>query len=166
MKTILIPTDFSKNSILLLKSAVLHYSEEKIKIVLVAGYKMSLNNYSAISYSKPKLIRTLATKEFDKNLTNLLEEFKGQITNCKIELYTGTTSLVFKDFLKSQDITCALTPSVCLNQFNNKRCYDMSKLIKKHVTDSVDVSYTNDVLGTEKSNKLSLSNLIQQFSLK
>ncbi|MDW5288481.1 hypothetical protein [Formosa sp. PL04] len=129
MKTVLIPTDFSENSLQLIKNAVLHYPNETIKLVLASGYRMSINAFNQSSNSRPKLIKSLANKQFYKTLSGLILDHKNKISNVKIELYTGNTNDAFKDFLITNNIDESLIPNNNLSQFPNKKCFDLTGLI-------------------------------------
>ena len=162
MKTILIPTDFSEQSLQLIKNAVLHYPNESISLVLAAGYTMSLNTYSFSNSSLQKLIKTLTNKSFDKTLSNLIQEHKNIISKVKIDLYTGHTNKAFIDFVTSNNIDESIIPNTNLNQFPNKKSYDLTQLIENFAPKVAHVAYPSAALKEETG--FWFFNLKKQFS--
>ena len=164
MKTILIPTDFSEQSLQLIKNAVLHYPNESIKLVLAAGYTISLNTSIFSRFSKEKLIKSLTSKNFTKTLSNLIQEHKNTISNVKIELYTGDTNTDFIDFLTANNIDESIIPNSNLRQFSNKKNFDLTPLIDNFSPKVARVTYQ----GTEQKEETGFwfFNLKEQFSFK
>ncbi|CDF79220.1 conserved hypothetical protein [Formosa agariphila KMM 3901] len=141
MKTVIIPTDFSESSLKLIKNAVLHYPNEEIKIVLAAGYKTLLKSYTPSNYKNSTLIQSLADSSYLTTLNSLIQEHKNKIIDVAIRLYSGDTDAAFKNFLILNDIDEALIPNSTMQQFPNKKCFDITTLISMFSPKTSRVNY-------------------------
>src|SRR5690606_7166934 len=132
-KKILIPTDFSTESLQLVEFAILNYSDVPLDIVLVHGYRMPEVYWEVLNFSAIREVRQLSTQAFHDAKLELLREHKKEIQSISIELFTGNNSLAFKNFLAQLDISEALIPSENFLQFPNYRSFDPTYFIRKNM---------------------------------
>lgn len=140
MEKILIPTDFTEESLQLIEFALLNFTSEKLDIVLVHGYRIP--EIDIRHYSPNKVISKLCTGNFSRTLRNLTNEHQDRINNIKIQLYTGSNSLVFNEFLKENEISASVLPNSEFSFPRGSRSFDLTRLILKNVKRAVTVPLT------------------------
>jgi len=133
MKKILIPTDFSTESLQLVEFAILNYNEVPLDIVLVHGYRMPEVYWEVLNFSAIREVRHLSTQAFHDAKLELLREHKKEIQSISIELFTGNNSLAFKNFLAQLHVSEALIPSENFLHFPNYRSFDPTYFIRKNM---------------------------------
>ena len=138
MKTILIPTDFSVQSLDLIKNAILNFPNQKVNIVLALGKKSMVSDFEPMIFlglrNSETIERTFVSK---KNKLHL--EHKNQISRIQIEVFTGTNKYAFDNFLVANNITDALLPMAPFRNFNAKNYFCLSHLIQANMDKVVKV---------------------------
>ena len=140
MEKILIPTDFTEESLQLIEFALLNFTSDKIDIVLVHGYRIP--DIDIRHYSPNKVLSRLCSGNFSRTLRNLANEHQDRINNIRIQLYTGCNSLVFNEFLRENEISASVLPNSEFSFDRRSRSFDLTRLILKNVKRSVTVPLT------------------------
>jgi hypothetical protein len=110
-KTILIPTDFSIESLIMIKKAVQLNPAEEVQIVLMYCSLLPGNSITDLLFYTPdKIITKQMGKEFQEALSILLNKYTSEIVQVYIEVFHGTTHSAFDNFIKGNRITEALIP--------------------------------------------------------
>ena len=110
MRKILIPTDFSVNSLTLLKRA-LDDCEQKTNIVLVYGASLSSSITELLFYSKDDHLEELKSEAFNEAMIALENKYRDIINSITIDIFFGGTRNAFNNFVEGQRITHAYLPS-------------------------------------------------------
>lgn len=140
MKKILIPTDFSTESLQLVEFAILNYSDVPLEIILVHGYRMPEVYWEVLNFSVIREIRQLSSQAFHDAKLELLREHKNEIHSINIELFTGNNSHAFKNFIAQLNVSEALIPSDNFLQFPNYRSFDPTYFIRKNMENIREIS--------------------------
>ena len=145
MKKILIPTDFSPESLQLVEFALLNYKETPLDVVLVHGYRLPEIYWEVLNFSARREIQRLSNPEFHKTRQALLLEHKAEIHSIRMELFTGNNSISFHNFVTQLDISDALVPSENFLYYPDRRSFDPTQLIRKSVKEVHEISLNGKV---------------------
>ena len=111
-KTILIPTDFTIESLKMVKS-LLSNSDKEIKydLIFLHGIYLSDSIIDSYFFSKRKLLQTLTNNPFEEACEILKNKFASQIHSLKKDIFTGITRGAFENYLEANNVTEAYIPS-------------------------------------------------------
>lgn len=159
MKKILIPTDFSVQSLQLVDYALLNFPNTKLDIVLMAGYKLPDSRWAITHFSESEVISKQSSQNFRDENCRLLVEHRNVIESLSFELFTGVNSLAFQNVLDKLDIDCAVIPKEGAFNFSSNKWFDVTKYIEKNISNiiKVPVELKNKVV-QKKYSLLSLFN--------
>lgn len=110
MRKILIPTDLSVNSLILLERA-LDDCQQLTNIVLVYGASLSSSITELLFYSKEDYLEELKSETFNKAITIIENKHEDVINSLTIDIFFGGTKNAFNNFIEGQKITHAYLPS-------------------------------------------------------
>ena len=137
MNRILIPTDFTEESLQLIEFAMLNFTSDKLDIVLIHGYRPPDLNMRY--YSPNRILSKLCSTKFAKGVRNISNDHRDRINRIQIQVYTGVNSIAFSDFLQSHRINAAVLPNVPFVFPRGGRSFDLTKLISRHLSNIVEV---------------------------
>lgn len=130
-KTILIPTDFTVQSLNVLKSILSSNSPEmKLDIILLHGYSLSDSIMDLLFFSKYQQINALTTTEFKESYEVIKNKFNSQINSLTIDLFSGYNASSFNNYIKINKVD-ELFISDSEPIFTNKNSFNLSRFIKK-----------------------------------
>jgi len=142
MKKILIPTDFTVDSLVLLKNALNTCKGQKLDVVLAYGAHLDSAICDLLFYSKKNHIQKLTNKEFNEGKAILTNRYKDQINSLSIELFIGTTQSAFMSFVEGLNISqIYATHNNQDLQINQKTGFCLYKYFKKSDLDFVKLDY-------------------------
>jgi len=141
MSKIIIPTDFTVESLQLVEYAILNFPNTKLDIVLIAGFWLPDSKWGLIHFSEREQIAKQISQEFNEEKRRLLLENKGTIENISIKLFSGFNSFAFQNFLEQIDAENAIIPKNSKLQYQSKKWFDTTKFIKRGVKNVIEVSY-------------------------
>jgi hypothetical protein len=104
MRTILIPTDFSIESLNTVKGALKHHEGENINLILVYGVYLSDSITDLLFFSKPKYLSTLQSEKFTQACEILKNKYDSQIHSLTVDLFTGYNQQAFENFLAGHSV--------------------------------------------------------------
>jgi len=139
MKTIIIPTDLSIDSLDLVKNAVLNYPDEIINIVLSYGREIRLTDFEPMNFLSTRNFNSNINENFINLKQKLFHEHKNQIGKISIEAFSGMNSFAFANFLEAHQISEALIPATAQNKFPSKGYFDIRDLIKANMKKVIEV---------------------------
>ncbi|EDM44599.1 hypothetical protein SCB49_13545 [unidentified eubacterium SCB49] len=139
MRKILIPTDFTVESLQLAEYAVLNYPDTKLDITFVAGHKMPSSRWEVTHFNKREQIQKYLTPEFKEAKRSIILQHANTIENLTIELFTGTNSFAFQNFLEQMNAQDAIVPDVETLNCSNKKWFNTTKFIKKNIENVIEV---------------------------
>jgi hypothetical protein len=128
--TILIPTDFTIESISLLKVALQEYPNEALKIVFVHGIHLPDSIQELLFFSRSKTLAQLENPDFTEACAVLQNKFSSQIAAIETELFTGKSQSAFRSFLAANKIDVIVSPNHLLKR-TSRASMDLLPFIQK-----------------------------------
>lgn len=110
MKTILIPIDFSIESLLTLRIALTHHVEDRINVILMYSESLSDSITDLLFYAPQKKIKSLLKPEFEEALSIIKNRHETTINSLRIELFHGFNSNALKSFVAAKKVDIIYLP--------------------------------------------------------
>ncbi|MFD2098995.1 hypothetical protein [Flagellimonas iocasae] len=110
IKKVLVPTDFSVNSLELVRKALEGSSTESLEVVLLHGTYLSNSITDLLFFSKSKLIQKLQTKEFVEACTVLRNKYPSKIHALYVDVITSNSNAYFKNYVDASQIEEIIVP--------------------------------------------------------
>ena len=149
-KKILIPTDFSVQSLNILKSILSNNSSKtRLDIILIHGFRLSDSIMDLLFYSKHQQISALTTSEFKEACGVIKNKYDSQINSLTIELFSGFNVSAFNNYLEANKIDEIFISDKEMT-FTNKSSFDLSHYIKKCRINSSTINISNNSIFPEK----------------
>lgn len=158
MKKILIPTDFSVDSLQLVEYAILNNPNTKLHIVFVAGHRLPETRWGLTHFRKREEVSRQCTDDFITAKRSLVLEHKKNIEIISFELFTGKNSFAFQNFLEQLDANDTIIPKEKSLHCRNRRWFDTTRFLKKNVNNVTEVPVERSVEIPQQ--KFSLINLL------
>lgn len=160
MRKILIPTDFTVESLQLVEYAILNFPETKLDIIMVAGYKIPDTRWGIMHFNPKEQVRKLCNEKFVESKRRLLQEHKKNIEFLSFELFTGVNSFAFINFLEQIEAEDAIVPKDKSLFCDEYRWFDASRFIKSNVKNVVEIPVEiNEEVSQRKFSFINLFNL-------
>lgn len=155
MKTILIPTDFTADSLSILKNALNNEKDEKVNIILGYGKRLSWSISDLLFYSTKNILKELEDSEFSEAKEIIMNKYRSKINSLKIELFHGFNQNAFNSFIEGNLINHSVIPeSDDTMDFNYKQGFDIVPFIKKSNLLTETVSYTKEYATSTQGSSL------------
>jgi hypothetical protein len=160
MKNILIPTDFTIESLQLIEYALLNFPNTKLNIVLIAGLRLPDTRWAIFHFSQSEQIKKQLSDEFNEAKRLIIHEHKEAIGNITFQLFSGVNSFAFQNFLEQLNADDAVIPQGNSLYCPKRKWFDTTRLIKKNVKNVIEVpvELTKEV-SQKKYSIISLFNL-------
>lgn len=100
MRTILIPTDFTVNSLLPVKKILQVNGSDEVRILLFHCVHAPDSITDLLLFSKPREIRRLSGTEFADACEIIRHRFAPALNNLVIDLFMGNTHSAFENFVE------------------------------------------------------------------
>lgn len=147
MKTILIATDYSLESLNILKKVLKEKNDAEdntqYNILLVSGYDMGDSIRDLLFNTKSTVFSKIRSKEFCDAYSIIKNKYPHLVKNIVCDIFTGSFQRAFNNYVKAQNIEEAYYTS-SLKEKNQKGKFDLSPYIKK----SKDIKVKEIALGT------------------
>lgn len=134
MRKILIPTDFSVNSLKLAEHVFQLYPDEIINFLFVYPYRLPLSDSELYWFSPSKIMAEHKSDEFSKSKDEFVNKFFQNIYSIEMDLFTGINSHAFNNFIDHHKVQTAVVPQNGYLNFSDNSSFDPLGLIKKNVT--------------------------------
>lgn len=131
MQRVLIPTDFSVESLQLIEYAVLNYPRTELEIILVCGYKLPDSMWGLRNFSSGSMVGSLSTEAFKKAVGRINKQYCDQVKVVRIELFIGSNAFSFQNFIEQFEVQDGIVRQVDDLAFENAKCFDPSELMRK-----------------------------------
>ncbi|MCB0704215.1 MAG: hypothetical protein KDC34_02855 [Saprospiraceae bacterium] len=139
MKKVLIPTDFSVDSLQLVEYAVLNNPKSKLHIIFVAGFRLPDTRWGLTHFSQSEEVHKQCTDDFITAKRSLMLEHKKSIETISFELFTGENSFAFQNFLKQLNAADTIIPKEKSLYSRNKKWFDTTEFLRKNVRNVTEV---------------------------
>ena len=134
IKTILIATDYSLESLNILKRVLKEKNTEKnntqYKILLVSGYDMGDSIRDLLFITKSTVFNKIRSKEFCDAYGIIVNKYPHLVDKIVCDVFSGSFQRAFNNYVNAQDITEAYY-STSLKNKNTKGRFDLAPYIKK-----------------------------------
>jgi len=154
-KTILIPTDFTVESLMLVKQALAQNQNYNLSIILLYSCFLTDSISDLLSYSPEKIIRENISKNFNEALSIISNKFSEQISDIYIEVFHGFSVSYLENFIKKHKIDHTYIPkSYKLKETDNS--YDIVPFILKSKIEYTELQWGEDTYRFQKDNLTNL----------
>lgn len=161
-KTVLIPTDFTVQSLNILKSVLsTNESNVTLDIILLHGLTLSDSIRDLLFSTKYQQIESLTTPEFEEACEVIKNKFDSQISSLRIDLFTGYNVSAFNNYLEGNRVV-EIYVSDNKPVFTNKKSFDLSRFIEKS---SANVITVDAMPNTTYSEKGKVAEVFNQISM-
>jgi|GEM_PF-232070 hypothetical protein len=109
-RTILIPTDFSIESLIPVKQAALLSSYDEIEIVLMFCDLLPVSISDLLFYAPSKAIRQHSNREFEEACSIIMNKYASRISSMRTEVFHGTSDAAFDNFISGNRIDEVIYP--------------------------------------------------------
>ena len=131
-KTILIPTDFTIESLNLLKHLLSRKEGNcKYDIILSHGIYLTDSIPGLLFFSKDKLIASLTNPLFEEACAILRNKYASQISSIRKDVFTGFNQAAFNNYIAANKIDEAYIPVNYVLSRVNKKSVDLLPFIRK-----------------------------------
>ncbi|TXF89137.1 hypothetical protein FUA23_11540 [Neolewinella aurantiaca] len=137
MKRILIPTDYTPESLQLIEYAFLNFPDTRLDIVLLAGCKMFESKWRIMHFTPQDFIYQQMNDEFIQEKRHMILEHKGQLGQIQFELFTGSNSFAFQNFLLTLDADTAVLPDDGVLMNPDRKWFDTTSYLRKSVANII-----------------------------
>jgi hypothetical protein len=140
-KTVLIPTDFSIESLNLVKYAAQAAVSEPVNVLLVHGVRQSDSIMDLLFFSRNKTILKLQNADFDEACKVLRNKYDSRINSFRIEIFSGFTQSAFQKFLEAHRVNEILIPKSYILKLTSDRSFDLLPFIKTSPCEVTEVAW-------------------------
>jgi len=140
-KTVLIPTDFSIESLNLVKYAAQQAVNESVNVLLVHGLRLSDSIMDLLFFSRNKTILKLQNADFDEACKVLRNKYDSQINSFRIEIFSGFTQSAFQKFLEAHRVNEILIPKSYTFKRTADKSFDLLPFIKSSQYEATEVAW-------------------------
>ncbi len=160
-KTILIPTDFTVESLNLAKIALQNNQDkgEPLRVILVYGQWVSTSINDLLFYSKAKVLEKLESEEFKSSCQMLLGKYENTIEQMSIDIFSGTNQNAFENYLMGNKVTEAYISPNYKFKLKNSSSFDLIPYLNKSKLPLIEVNWDTSTILDQESSKDELSAL-------
>lgn len=130
-KTILIPTDFTVESLHTLRLALAQNEQVQLRVVLMHAYRLNDSITDLLFYSPGKIINRAITPEFEEGISVLKNRFFNTLRFLSIQLFHGNSANAFAKYADAYGIDEIYLPQ-SYHLKKGKRGFDAIPLIDKN----------------------------------
>lgn len=130
-KSIALLTDFSVDSLTMLRHALKQEENTKLNIILIHGYRSSDSIMDLLFYSKETQIQSLTNESFTNALQIIKNGYSSRIASIKIELLSGVTSAAIRNSLEAWSISEVYIPRKNFLKLTSERSFNLVPLLKR-----------------------------------
>ena len=108
--SILIPIDFSVESLNTLKIALDKHKNESVHVIMIYAQNLSSSITELLFQSSRKIIQSLRNKDFDDALNILKNSYESSLQSLQIELFHGSNVQALNNFVAAKKIDIIYIP--------------------------------------------------------
>lgn len=109
-RTILIPIDFTIESLISVKQAATLHNYSDIEIVLMFCDLLPTSIADLLFYKPAKVIEQYSNKEFEEACSIIMNKHASKISHMRIEIFHGTSDAAFDNFISGNKIDEVIFP--------------------------------------------------------
>jgi hypothetical protein len=135
------PTDFTVESLNLVKQAIEDHPNEKIDFLLVHGIHATDSITDLLFFSKGKIISSLTNPVFEEVCSMMRKHFAPAVNSFRIELFMGFTQTAFTNFMISMQVNKIYLPESYNLKLKNKMSADLMPYIQRSKIKKIGVDW-------------------------
>jgi hypothetical protein len=155
-KTILVPTDFSIDSLSMVKNALERNSGNPLKIIFAVGIHLPDGIVETLFFSRHKVVDEMITKEFSEACEIIRNRYSSGIREMRVEPFSGFTQAAFRNFTDANGVDEMYYPTSPLHMPGN--AFDLVPFIRKARLPQFEVS------GRLESSSITKNSIAQLFT--
>lgn len=105
MRTILVPTDFTVESLMAVKKILHENTGEPVKIILFHCVVLTDSITDLLTFSKSRLLKSLTRQTFDEACEIIRNKFSQSLHGLYVDVFTGGTVPAFHRFVEANQAT-------------------------------------------------------------
>lgn len=149
-KTIVIPTDFTVQSLSVLKSVLSNNaSNTTFDIILLHGLSLNDSIRDLLFSSKLQQIENLSNAEFEEACEVIKNKYDSQISSLRIDLFSGYNLSAFNNYLEGNRVVEIYVSDKKL-ELTNKKSFDLSRFIAKSMANVITIDTVPSLSTPEK----------------
>lgn len=149
-KTILIPTDFTIESLNVVKGALRQLEGEEVNLILVYSAYLSDCITDLLFFSKKKYLDDLQSNKFKEACEILQNKYASQIYAFNFDLFTGGTQSTFQNFLLGNKVDTLFIPKTYKLKLGDKWGFDLLPYCRKSALPCMEISWKETCKVAEK----------------
>ncbi len=146
-QTIMILTDFSIDSLYLVKKALDDYEDQSVNILMVHGVDVSSYPSDLLFFSKSVLYSKLVSEEFKEACSVLRNRYSSRINSFRFDFFTGFTNAAFGNFLEGNKVDKIYVAGNFQSRHLSEMSADITGFVRKCKTEKVEVNYVTSEEG-------------------
>lgn len=131
MKNVLIPTDFTADSLHLVNKTAATLGDEKFNVVLFHCFNLPDDIVNLMFISREKIYKGLVSDEFRNQCKKLKNLHFDAINSIHVKYLYGSTVRLFKNFAEANNIDAIVLPDDLQLQLPHKYSYNPVSILKK-----------------------------------
>lgn len=150
-KTVVIPTDFSVESLNVLKT-LLNEGDHlyQYDIILLHGLRLSDSITDLMFMSRTKLINELSNPAFEEACTVIRNKFGSLINSIRKDIFTGMTQSAFDNYLEANQVHDIYVSAHNTYQLTSRRSFDILPFVYQSPAMIHQVTYQTENVLPEK----------------
>lgn len=150
-KTILFPTDFTIESLTVLRTVLSESKpDETFDIILLHGVHLTDSITDLLFFSKQKVINQIVSKEFNEACAVIKNKYASKINSMRKDIFTGFTQSAFNSYVEANQIESVYLPSNFEWSLNKKKSFDLVPFINKSKLPIYQIGWQNNQSMPEK----------------
>jgi hypothetical protein len=150
-KNLMIPTDFTIESLNMVKYALEKNKAPKVKVLFVYGVYLPDSITELLFFSEGSLLSSLITPDFREACVIIRNKYQYKVVSIETELFTGKTNAAFDDFIKSRKVDEAYIPKRYKLKYIHPRSFNCVPYFHKSTVPFVEVDWVEKLNIPEKS---------------
>ncbi len=130
-RKILVPTDFSVRSLMLVPETIEKAKNERIEILLLHAIVQSSSITDLLFFSEAQFLKTAQSDEFTDACRLIQNKYDQQLKSIYPRIFIGNNQSNFNKFLNANKIEEAIIMNKFEMNFKSKQSFDPSNLLKK-----------------------------------
>ncbi len=151
-KKVLIPTDFSIESLNTLRFFLHDHAADTYDIVLLHGRQSSDAINDLLFFSKSRALESLKSNEFEEACTIIRNKYASSIHSLTYDLFSGFTQAAFQNYITARKIDLAVIPRSYRPSYRNTRSFNLLPYIRKSRMETIEVGWEKSELYTNEGN--------------
>ncbi len=150
-KTVLIPTDFTIESLNAVKT-FLNQADDRFQynIILLHGVDFTDSITEALFFTKSKFIASVEEKDFPEACNIIKNKFSSQINSIRKDVFTGFNQSAFNNYIEANKVNEAFVPVNYNLQMVDRKSFDLLPFIKNSTLTVSEIEWDADEMMPEK----------------